>query len=281
MEGKVLVVDDDDATRRSLAEILRLEGCLVKTAANGLAALELLREDEFDVILLDLKMPGLDGLDVLRQAQVMAPDTKTILLTAHGSMESAIEALRHGAHDYLLKPSSPVQIMHSVQAALDRRFEAQRKRVLLNQLDASLQELRNVEKPAPLTRTGAPLAAASSDTAMETGMFRFGNGVVVDFFRREVRWEEYMVLLTPAETKLLKILCDAPGRVFSHRELAQSVQGYEIEEWEAPEGLRPLVSRLRRKLAAIPGGPQWIANVRGAGYTFEIPHPDRHDPKVD
>ena len=69
---------------------------------------------------------------------------------------------------------------------------------------------------------------------------------------------------------MLKVLLDNRGRVLSHRELVQLVQGYEVAEWEAPEVLRPLVSRLRQKLSKFPGGKSWINNVRGTGYVFEL-----------
>jgi DNA-binding NtrC family response regulator len=111
--GKILVVEDEETTRRSLAEILHLEGYQVLPVSSGEAALEALRKDPFDVVLLDLKMPGMDGLEVLRTAARIAPETMVILLTAHGSLESAIEAVRFQAHDYLTKagdhPADPQQ----------------------------------------------------------------------------------------------------------------------------------------------------------------------------
>ncbi|MFN2150077.1 MAG: winged helix-turn-helix domain-containing protein, partial [Anaerolineales bacterium] len=78
------------------------------------------------------------------------------------------------------------------------------------------------------------------------------------------------VTLTPTEGKLLKVLLENKGRVMSHRDLVFLVQGYEITDWEAPEVLRPLVSRLRRKLSAFPDGENWIVNVRGTGYVFDL-----------
>ncbi len=263
MDGKVLVVDDEDATRSSLADILRLEGCQVKTAANGDRAVEMVKGEVFDLILLDLKMPGMDGLEVMRQVHQLSPDTRLILLTAHGSLESAIEALRRGAHDYLLKPSSPANILRSVQAGLLRRAETQRKRQLIEQLETSLQALRGYENP--------PRDVAAPKEPPEAGIFRLGNGILIDTLRREVQWEGRVVLLTPAESRLLRALVEVPGRLLGHRELVQMVQGYEATDWEAPEVLRPLVSRLRRKLAEIPNGEKWIVNVRGAGYMFKLP----------
>jgi DNA-binding response OmpR family regulator len=255
--ARILVVDDEETMRRSLAELLRLEGYQVQAVASGEAAVEALRADGFDLMLLDLKMPGMDGLEVLRIAVKTAPDTLVILLTAHGSLESAIEALRRDAFDYLLKPCTPQQIIKSVEAALAHRAEAIHKRLLIDRLDISLQELLAAER--------RELEPAGNKHAVF-----LGEGVRVDLPRREITRGDQKVKLTPTEGKLLKVLLDNRGRVLSHRELVQLVQGYDVTDWEAPEVLRPLVSRLRGKLALFPGGESWISNVRGTGYVLEV-----------
>jgi DNA-binding response OmpR family regulator len=258
MTAKILVVDDEKVARVSLAEILRLEGYKVSIAASGPEALKELGDSNFDLMLLDIKMPGMDGIEVMNKAVEIAPDTFIILLTAHGSMESAIDALRQGAHDYLIKPSSPQEILSSVAAGLSRRAEIQHKRLLLDQLDTSLQQLRDVE--------GVKQSATSGKRVVN-----FPDGVMVDLARREIWRGNDKASLTPTEGKLLKVLMENQGRVMTHRELVFLVQGYEVTDWEAPEVLRPLVSRLRRKLNKFPGGSDWIANVRGTGYVFELP----------
>jgi DNA-binding response OmpR family regulator len=256
MKGNVLVVDDEPSARNSLAEILRLEGYRVITADSGEAALKQLENDDFDVMILDLKMPGMGGLGVLKKVGKVAPDTHIILLTAHGSMESAIEAVRHSAHDYLLKPTSPNEILASVSQAMSRRSDSVRKRRLLEQMETSLQQLKDAEG---MEQT-APVSSA---------VLSLGGGVKVDLDRREIWQDDKKTLLTPTEGKLLKVLLENQGRVLSHRELVFLVQGYQTTDWEAPEILRPLVSRLRRKLSMFPGGKDWINNVRGTGYVFD------------
>jgi DNA-binding response OmpR family regulator len=260
MQGKILVVDDEQTARDSLADILQLEGCRVEKAANGEQALDMLRRETFDLLLLDLKMPGMDGLDVLRQAALLAPETQIILLTAHGSLESAIEALRFGAHDYLLKPCAPDVILRSVQSGLARRTELLQKRMLIEQLENSVQQLRVVEKGEAQANLSGP------------GIFSLGQDLFFDANRREVHWQQQVVGLTATEAKLFRVLLENRPRVIPHRELVQRVQGYDVNAWEAPEVLRPLISRLRRKLAAFAGGEDWVVNVRGLGYMFESPH---------
>ena len=258
MKGKILVVDDEETTRLTLADILRLEEYLVQTVANGVEAIDFLKRETFDLILLDLKMPGVDGIDVLRKAVQIAPDTMVIFLTAHGSLESAIEALRQNVADYLLKPATPHQILNSVAAAMERRNELLRKRLLLEQLGNSLRELHQaegIEAVAPVEYT-----------------LRVNGDILYDPSRRNVYDQGRMdkqVHLTQTEGKLFQVLLENRSHAITHRQLVQLVQGYEVEDWEAPEVLRPVISRLRRKLANFPGGEKWIVNVRGSGYVMD------------
>ncbi|MBN1667717.1 MAG: response regulator transcription factor [Anaerolineales bacterium] len=257
MKAKILVVDDEKTARISLRDILRLEGYAVEAVDSGPAALDQIEQDHFDLMLLDIKMPGMDGIEVLRKVVEISPHTLVILLTAHGSLESAIEALRFGAHDYLIKPSSPPEILSSVAAGLARQAESQHKRMLLDQLESSIRQLKTAEGIAQSAATGHRLVSLPGE-------------VMVDLSRREIWRGSELIRLTPTEGKLLQILLEYKGRVMSHQELVFLVQGYDIQDWEAPEVLRPLVSRLRRKLSVFPGGGDWIVNVRGTGYVFEI-----------
>lgn len=256
MKGRIIVVDDEETARKSLTDILKLEGYQVSSEGDGQSALEAISENDYDLMLLDLKMPGMNGLEVLEKVVKQAPECKVVMLTAHGSMESAIEALRHGAHDYLLKPASPTEILSSVAKGISIRSDAERKRRLIEQMEASIQELKNAEGVEGVPETSRSL-------------FTLGGDVKVDLERREIWHGEKIVSLTPTEGKLMKVLLDNRGRVLSHRELVLLVQGYQTRDWEAPEIMRPLVSRLRRKLAQFTGGDEWIVNVRGTGYVFD------------
>ena len=119
--ANLLVVDDEYAARRTLVNLLRHSGYKVTEASNGHSALELITRHRFDLVIVDLKMPDMDGTEVLAQARPLARDTVFIILTAFGTMDSAVAALRHGAFDYLLKPSSLQDIIRSVEAGLAER----------------------------------------------------------------------------------------------------------------------------------------------------------------
>jgi len=257
MKSRILVVDDEEMVRDSLEEILRLEGYDVQSVDSGESALNLLQGEQFELMLLDLKMTNMDGIDVIKAVTRISPELKVILLTGHGSLESAIDALRFGAHDYILKPASSNEILSSIARAIAKRAEQQHRRMLLEQLDASLQRLKESE--------GIEIIPAGEHQTLS-----LNNGVVVDLARREIWRGNGRVGLTPTEGKLMKVLLEHRGQVLSHRELVLLVQGYETTDWEAPEVLRPLVSRLRRKLSLFLNGENWITNVRGTGYVFDL-----------
>ncbi len=261
MGTKILVVDDDEITRKSLSEILRTENYDVLTAGDGQAAIDTLAEGDIDLMLLDIRMPDIDGIQVLKKAGDVSPDTQVIMLTGHGSMETAIEAFRHEAHDFLQKPPSRQEVLSSVASGLAQRDESKRKRMLLGQIEDSVIQLKDVEgitAPPKPKRQVVPLP----------------EGVSLDLARREIWRGPTRERLTPTEGKLLEIFVTNWGRVLSHGDLVFLVQGYEVPEWEAPEVLRPLISRLRRKLSSFPRGEKWISSVRGIGYVFDAEVPE-------
>ena len=119
MTGRILVVDDDAVGRYTLRGLLEEEGLTVEEAADGEAALELLSHHEFDLVISDLRMPRLDGLELLRRAQTLTPAPRIVLLTAHGSERHAVEAMKLGALDYFRKPFDVEEVLMVVRRAVD------------------------------------------------------------------------------------------------------------------------------------------------------------------
>lgn len=117
----ILVVDDEKNIRLMLAQALASDETHVETAVNGEEALEKLQETAYDLVLLDLRLPGMDGLDVLREIQKQKSKPPVIVLTAHGTVESAVEAMRIGAANYLQKPFAPRELRQAVDSALAER----------------------------------------------------------------------------------------------------------------------------------------------------------------
>ena len=120
----VLVVDDDRANLDSVARIFQHEGLTTLTASDGHQALELLRHPEVGVLVTDLMMPGLDGRELLRTARSMRPDVEVVLMTAYGTVEAAVAAMKDGAYDFITKPLKRHALVKTVQKALERRAEA-------------------------------------------------------------------------------------------------------------------------------------------------------------
>jgi len=118
---KVLLVDDEDDFRELLGKRLVKRGLAVNTAGSGQAGLDLAQDGSFDVVVLDVKMPGMDGLEVLRRLRKVAPDTEVILLTGHANMEVAVEGMDLGAFDYLMKPVAINELLYKIQDATARR----------------------------------------------------------------------------------------------------------------------------------------------------------------
>lgn len=116
----VLVVDDEKNIRQTLAQALVPMGLHVETAVNGEEALQKVRDAEFDLMLLDLKMPGVDGMEVLRSLSDVRPEIRIIIITAYGTVKNAVEAIKLGALDFIEKPFSPREIRELVNSVLAR-----------------------------------------------------------------------------------------------------------------------------------------------------------------
>ncbi len=136
----LLVADDDPAVRQSLERALTREGYTVVAAPDGQTALERLRQGGVDLVLSDLRMPGLTGLELLREAKLVAPDVDVILLTAFGTVEEAVRAMKDGAIDFLTKPFRQAQLMKVVRQALERRDLIAENRALHRRLDDLLSQ---------------------------------------------------------------------------------------------------------------------------------------------
>ena len=128
MKANILVVDDEQAIRDALRMVLDEEGYVTQAAGDGKEAMDLINKSDFDIVITDLKMPEMDGMSLIRQIQQICPQTSVIIITAHGSLESAIEALRIGAYDYILKPFDFDDVLYKI-----KRLIKQKELVLENQ----------------------------------------------------------------------------------------------------------------------------------------------------
>jgi two-component system alkaline phosphatase synthesis response regulator PhoP len=274
----VLVVDDEPAIRYSVGKTLQRVGYEVREAASGEDALEYMKTQIFDVVLTDIRMPpGLDGIDLIRRIKENDVDIVVILMTAYPHLSTAIEALRLGAHDYLIKPSSSNDIRNSVARGLERARNLKRRRALLEAIRSNVHELVRNPEDSPLrfmmdfdsengdiSRTMTAAETPDGDpilgTVMHLGPLTIYPG------RYQISVDDRPIDLTPTEFDLLLYLVAHRGRVVSCHELVREVRGYAVDESEAREVIRPHVSNLRRKLKAAGDDADMIVNVRGIGY---------------
>jgi DNA-binding response OmpR family regulator len=260
--ARILVVDDEPGIRFSLEEMLTRDGYQVVAVESGEAALERIPAGEFDLALIDLKMKGIGGMEVLAALRQQSPNTTAIVLTAHASLETAVEALRQGAHDYLFKPCKTLELRESVRTGLLRRQQEVRQRDLLRQLE---QYLTN-----SLEDSSAAVAPSTPhEPAAEQMRFLQQGGLIVDFMRHVITLDGRLLELSPTEFNLLAYLVsEAPG-VVSPQELVREAQGYECEPWEARDIVRYHVYRIRQKVKVATGRTDVIRTVRGVGYTID------------
>jgi DNA-binding NtrC family response regulator len=120
-KGKILVIDDEDIVLISCYRALTPEGYDVKTAKNGADGLKMLEAEPFNLVLADIKMPDMDGIEVLRRIKEGWPETEVIMITGYGTVSTAVAAMKLGAFDYIEKPFTPDGILFSVQKALDKK----------------------------------------------------------------------------------------------------------------------------------------------------------------
>jgi len=236
MSKRVLIVEDDRDISHLVALHLKDIDCEVETVADGLSGLERARDGSHDLIILDIMLPGIDGLEICRRVRARSDYTPILMLTARSSEIDRVLGLELGADDYLTKPFSILELVARVKA-LFRRMEA-------------LQSPKAADEQAPLH---------FSDLSIEPD-------------KRSVHVRGKPVTLTAKEFDLLLHFARQPGRVFTRAQLLDSVWGYGHEGYE--HTVNSHINRLRSKIEEDPAAPQYILTVWGVGYRFadaEVP----------
>jgi DNA-binding response OmpR family regulator len=279
--ANILIVDDEASIRFFIEEMLSRDGHHVTSVGSGKQALDQIKRDdvEFDLALIDLKMEEIGGMEVLKAIREQSPNTAVIVLTAHASLETAVEALRHGAHDYLFKPCKTVQLRESVRAGLLKRQRELRRQSLLNQLEqnlaTSLKEIRATATDAPVTPLDPLLTLKSvepEESAIEEERFLQRGKLIVDFMRHVITFDGHLLELSPTEFDLMAYLISEAPRVISPQDLVREVQGYHAEPWEASDMVRYHIYRIRQKIEKFTDeddDDDVIRTVRGVGYAID------------
>jgi DNA-binding response OmpR family regulator len=258
----ILIVDDEPSVCVSLEGVLAREGHRTFSANDGPTALGIMDKQTIDLTLLDLRMPVMDGLELMHIIHERWPNTVIIVLTGYGTLDSAVRALRHGAHDYLLKPSTPEDIKASVRKGLNRRHQAMRRKQLLTSIEASVRELTSDSTDAQSVPSAPEVGAQSVETILGA------ESLVIDLKQHRVTLSDQEIALTPIEFNTLLVLVRNRGRVMSYASIVKHTHGYECSEQEARTLIKTHISHLRQKITRHTGQQCPIANVRGVGYMW-------------
>ena len=183
---RLLVVDDDAAAVESLREIFDREGFGVRTASSGEEGLDVLRSEDFDVVLADLRMPGMDGMDLLRAVKALRPDTEVVIMTAFGTIERAVEAMREGAYDFVTKPLKRPLVVRSVTRATEKASLKAENQALRAELEAVTGERSLVGTSAAMRRVQDTITqvAQASTTVLILGESGTGKELVARAIHR-------------------------------------------------------------------------------------------------
>ena len=229
-ERKILVVDDDKRLRELLQRYLGEQGFVVRTAENAEAMDKSLTRDSFDLIVLDLMLPGEDGLSICRRLRASDPQQAIIMLTAKGDEIDRIVGLEMGADDYLPKPFNPRELVARIHAVLRRRTKS------------------------------IPGAPASEDEVVAFG------DVEVDLATRTLKRSDQFLALTTGEFAVLKALLQHPRQPLSRDRLMTLARGREQGPFDRAIDVQ--ISRLRKLVEPDPAAPRYLQTVWGFGYVF-------------
>jgi DNA-binding response OmpR family regulator len=260
--GHILIIDDEAHLRQTLARILQRASFQVTTADCSEMALSLLAGAAFDLVYLDIRMPGLSGLEALKIIHAQYPNLPVILFTAQPDLHSAVEALRLGAADYLLKPIQPQALIERTQAVLARQEKERRRREIQSQMEALQSELKSLESE----ESALPAPAFSSSSAEKRFLSR--GQLTMDLHTRRVTIGERIVSLPPAAFDYLLVLVRHAPNVVDYQTLVAEAQGYQAGAREAQELVKWHIHHIRQAIEPGAQQPSFIINVRGNGYRF-------------
>ncbi len=230
----VLIIEDSRAMQRTLQRLFEADSLGVRIASDGVEGLESFRQEPPNVVVLDLKLPGLSGKELCRSFKAELPAVPIVVLSANADVDDKVVLLELGADDYVTKPFSPKELLARVRRAMRRN-----------------------------TRRQQSTSAAESDSPHDVLVF---GDVEIDFTSMEAKRGGKPVSMTAQEFKLLRFLSRSTDRVISREELLNEVWGY--QNYPSTRTVDNHILRLRQKLEPDPAHPRFFVTVHSAGYKF-------------
>jgi DNA-binding response OmpR family regulator len=230
----VLIIEDSRPMQRTLQRLFESDSLGVRIASDGEEGLESFRQETPNVVVLDLKLPGLSGKELCRSLKAEMPSVPIVVLSANADVDDKVVLLELGADDYVTKPFSPKELLARVRRAMRRNIKKQQ-------------------------------AAGNAEGAIPRDVLLFGD-VEIDFTSMEAKRSGKPVSMTAQEFKLLRFLSRSTDRVISREELLNEVWGY--QNYPSTRTVDNHILRLRQKLEPDPAHPRFFVTVHSAGYKF-------------
>jgi DNA-binding response OmpR family regulator len=257
----ILIIDDEPNLRRSLGLILQRAGYTITTAANAEESLHLLRAGAFDLAFLDIKLPDQNGIQLLPQIRELYPDMPVLILTAHATLDTAIEAVKLGARDYLLKPIDPENILSRVEELI-KEEKPKRRREIADQMQNLLNELQSIDGKEP-----RPAAVKKGTIELDPTRYLKCGSLTLDRHTHSVQFDDTNTSLPPSTFDYLVTLVRHSPNPVTYEKLVSESQGYQhLSRAEAREIARWQMHEIRKVLEADQRHPKLVITVRGVGY---------------
>ncbi len=228
MDIRVLLVEDEENLQEVIKLNLEMDGYEVVSVGNGVDAIKKFKEQRFNIVVLDIMLPEMDGLQVCEQIRLENVDTPILFLTAKDSAQDRVLGLKKGADDYLTKPFNLEELLLRVNVLVRRSLKG-------------------------------------TDKAQDLNIYKFGNNTV-NFVSFEAECEKGTINLTKKEVKLLKLLIDRKNEVVSREQILQSVWGYDV--YPSTRTIDNFILSFRKYFEADPKNPKFFHSVRGVGYRY-------------
>lgn len=259
--NKILIIDDEPALRQTLAAILKRSGYLPMMAGTKQEGMQKLREDTFSLLFLDIKLP--DGLEteMLPEIREINPEMPVIILTAHATLDAAMQVVRGGARDFLLKPIDPAAILERVSQVLAESKEPKRQKEIISQVQDLLAVLGSPTPAAPESLTVEPGVSDPND-----GRFISCGSIRADLHTRHLMIDDDVISLPSSSFDYLVTLMRNSPEAVSFENLVMEFQGYSCTRVEARDITRWHIHKIRKAIEKDTTDPQHLITVRDVGY---------------
>jgi DNA-binding response OmpR family regulator len=259
----VMIIDDEESLRSTLTRVLMTAGINSLAVSDGRQAISMLN-DNFNLVFLDIHLPHMDGIETLRGIRRKYPKLPVIMLTGHGSLQSAVDSMRLGATDYLLKPVDPEVLVARTRVVLSEQATERRKEQILAKIKTLQAELQALEKPHASDLLVSRPIPSPQERFLKLGF------LILDLQTRRATLRARVLELPPASFDYLVVLARKSPEVVDYRKLVTEAQQYQVSLDEARELAKWHVHVLRAALELDPQAPCHLINVRGKGYRLIV-----------